>query len=142
MLAQHSGLSVCDAAIDRSGRPTGRHLPNKGSTLPLTIRSPVIFTVTKTSIKDEPGTIIENVKGGSILNKTPWQGRVNTCSVMNVEPLRLSLPSVKERTSVPGLINARLLPNWRRLLVQRVTQTQKTRGGWIIILFFAPSNKY
>lgn len=41
-----------------------------------------------------------NVKGGSILNEAPWQDpvRVNTCSLMNVEPLRLSLPSGKERT--------------------------------------------
>lgn len=38
-------------------------------------RPPVIFVVTKTSIKDEPGAIIGNVKGGSILNEAPWPDR-------------------------------------------------------------------
>lgn len=65
------------------------------------------------SIKDEAGTIIGNVEGGSILNEAPWQ-----------DWSKLTLPTdEREAATGPALINAGLLPSAMQLLVQKVTAT-------------------
>lgn len=147
VLAQHSGSSVCDAAIDRSvgrsGRAAGRHLTNTKAPPRQTLPAPpFIFYRNKDEHKGQARHNYRECERRVDLERGTLAGpaSLNTCSLMNVEPLQPSPPAWRGAE----LINAGPLPSGRRLPVQTVAEAQKKEkeGGLNIFFFYQASNEH